>query len=45
MDGRRDNLFESTTWGSGAFWKEKVKTIFEAVEELGFSNETTELTV
>ena len=45
MDGRRDNIFESTTWGSGAFWKEKVKKIFEAVEELGFSNETTELTV
>ena len=45
MDGRDDGLFESATWGSEAFWKEKVKIIFGAVEELSSRNETTELTV
>ena len=45
MDGKNDDLFESASLGSKAFWKEKVKVIFGAVEELRFSNESTELTV
>ncbi|KAK0514829.1 hypothetical protein JMJ35_002208 [Cladonia borealis] len=45
MDGRNEGLFESAIWGSEAFWKEKVEKIFDAVEELSSSNETTELTV
>jgi len=45
MDERPDGLFEKATWGSKAFWKEKVKKIFGAVEELKSSNETTGLTV
>ena len=45
MVGRNDGLFENATWGSEAFWKEKVEIIFGAVEELSSRNETTELTV
>ena len=45
MDGKNDYLLKSAIWGSKAFWKEKVKIIFGAVEELSFSNEATELTV
>ena len=45
MDGKNDDFFEGATWGSNAFWKGKVKKIFDAVEELSSSNETTELTV
>jgi len=44
-DGRHDYFFEGATWGSEAFWKEKVKKIFLAVEELNSNNEPTELTV
>jgi len=44
-DGRRDRLFEKATWGSEAFWKEKVEKIFHAVKELNSSNDTTVLTV
>ena len=45
MDGRDDGLFAKATWGSQAFWKEKVKMIIGAVEELKASSEATELTV
>ena len=46
VDGRDDKLFGSATWGSGAFWKEKVKKIFLAVEELNHNDSgATELTV
>jgi hypothetical protein len=46
VDRRDDKLFESTTWGSEAFWKDKVKKIFLAVEELNHNNSgATELTV
>ena len=45
-DGRDDKLFGSATWGSEAFWKEKVKKIFRAVEELNHNDSgATELTV
>ena len=44
MDGRNDGLFENATWGSESFWKEKMKRILGAVEELSSSNEPTELT-
>lgn len=46
VDGRDDQLFESATWGSEAFWKKKVKKIFLAVEELNHNDSgATELTV
>ena len=47
VDGRDDKLFGSATWGSEAFWKEKVKKIFLfAVEELNHNDSgATELTV
>ena len=45
MDRRHDGFFEKATWGSEAFWKEKVKKIIRAVEELNSSNQGTELTV
>ena len=45
MDGRNDGLFGRATWGSEAFWKEKVKKIILAVEELNSNNEETVLTV
>ncbi len=45
MDRRHDRLSEKATWGSEAFWKQKVKKIIGAVEELNSSNEGTELTV
>ena len=44
-EGRNDNFFKKAIWGSQVFWKEKVKEIFLAVEELKFNNEPTELTV
>ncbi|MCJ1394871.1 hypothetical protein MMC18_007751 [Xylographa bjoerkii] len=46
VDGRDDKLFGRATWGSEAFWKEKVKKIFLAVEELNHDdNGAMELTV
>jgi len=45
MDGRHDGFFKRATWGSEAFWKEKVKKVFLAVQELDSDNGTTELTV
>ncbi|MCJ1437973.1 hypothetical protein MMC27_007360 [Xylographa pallens] len=45
MDERHNGLFKTATWGNEAFWKEKVKIIFDAVEELHSSNEIPELTV
>ena len=43
MDGRRDGRYGSAAaWGSEAFWKEKVRTIFLAVEELNPNNGNTE---
>ena len=45
MEGRNDYLFANATWGSQAFWKDKVKRIFLAVEELKSCNEPTKLTV
>ena len=44
-DGRRDRFFEKATLGSEAFWKEKVKKIFLAVEELNAYDQTTEIAV
>lgn len=32
MDRKHDGFFEKATWGSEAFWKEKVKKIIGAVE-------------
>ena len=46
VDGRDDRLFGRATWSSEAFWKEKVKKIFLAVEELNRNdNGATELNV
>lgn len=46
VDGRDDELFGRATWGSEAFWKEKVKKIFRAVEELEYDDSgAMELTV
>ncbi|MCJ1257059.1 hypothetical protein MMC24_004884 [Lignoscripta atroalba] len=44
-EGRNDSFFKGATWGSQAFWKEKVRKIFLAVEELNSNNEPTRLTV
>ena len=45
IDERHDRFFEKATLGSEAFWKERVKKIFLAVEELNGNNQTTELAV
>ena len=42
---RLGGFFKTATWGSEAFWKEKVQKIFLAVEELNLNDEPTELTV
>ena len=42
---RNDDFFKKATWGSQAFWKERVKKIFLAVKELNSNNEPTALTI
>ena len=44
-DERHDRFFEKATWGSEAFWKDKVKRILLGVEELNVNHQQTELAV
>lgn len=45
IDRRHNGLFKKATLGSEAFWKQRVKKIVGAVEELHSGDEGTELTV
>ena len=45
VDGRHDRLFERATWGSEAFWKEKMRKIFLVAGISDLNNAATGLTV